>query len=43
MVVAVVGLLPLLLLVPWAHLLVPCKKRREKKTDKEGQKGKNYN
>ncbi len=43
MVMTIVTLLPLLLLLPWSHLFVPCKKRRERKIDKEGQKGKKYN
>jgi hypothetical protein len=41
MAVVVVVLLPLLLLLPLAHLSVPCKKRRERKIEKDGQKGKN--
>ncbi len=41
MAVAATTLLPLLPLLPCAHLLVPCERRRERKIGKEGQRRKN--
>jgi hypothetical protein len=38
MAVATLTLLPLLSLLPCAHLLVSCKKRKERMIGKEGQK-----
>ncbi len=40
MVVVIIILLPLLSLLPWAHLLAPCKNKRERKINEKGQKGK---